>query len=208
MHEFKFVRDDHTSPLQQHKLAQDLRRFEGGALWLEFVYEEQLQKVRDALQTTQTEDDDAALLAVTEAISTNGWTQESNQALVALVRIAHQHKMSVHALDMKEWSRDAFMRLHGSRGGWEYLNNRISSADDGLGATSRWSRLVMAEYVHRPSMVVVMGGALHGPILREILSESYGVEMEYMYDTMDELTLISDQESHRLRGVLSRLASV
>lgn len=177
-----FVRDDHTTPEEQICLAGELHRFAGGDLWLEFFYESQLAKVRAAFATDGAADDAAALAAVQEAVSSNGWSSEFNSSLVALMKIAQRYRVSVHALDSPEWSLDAFKEKHGGfRGKMKYLNNRASQLDDGKGATSRWVQKVLRQRGGSDRPVVVLGGAEHGSVMLEILKKK-GLEMSYMFE--------------------------
>ena len=165
-----FVRDDHTTPEQQLKLAADLPKFAGGALWLEFFYEKQLAAVRAAFATEGTDDDAVALARVMDAVMENGWSEEFNKSLVDLLVVANANRISLHALDEPAWSLDAFVAKHGRfRGKLKYLANRASQEDDGEGSTSRWAKKILeARGEDTAAAVIVMGGAEHGPVMVEI----------------------------------------
>jgi len=177
---FYFVRDDHTSTVQQARLAADLHKYANGSLWLEFFYEEQLAAVRAAFATPGVVDDEAVLAQVKKAVMSNGWSDAFNESLVDLLRLAHQHSISIHALDTPEWSLDAFTERYGTfRGRLKYLANRASQENDDEGATSRWAKRVMEAHAEgtAPAPVVVMGGAEHGPVMLEIVPV-----FEFMYE--------------------------
>eukprot|EP00438_Fugacium_kawagutii_P003836 Skav230657 [mRNA] locus=scaffold2185:8518:9985:+ [translate_table: standard] len=159
-----FVRDDHSSTLEEMKLARDLHKATGGTLWLEFVYEDVLEKTRAAF--TQRGPDDAEILdEVRQSISSNGWSPEFNKSLVGLISLAWKHQIGFHALDDSEWSRDAFVAQYGAyRGALRYLSNRASQLDDGEGP------------------VVILGGAEHGPVLMKFIKARINVNVRYMYD--------------------------
>ncbi|EOD38526.1 hypothetical protein EMIHUDRAFT_122222 [Emiliania huxleyi CCMP1516] len=162
------------------RLAADLHKYANGSLWLEFFYEEQLAAVRAAFATPGVVDDEAVLAQVKKAVMSNGWSDAFNQSLVDLLRLAHQHSISIHALDSPEWSLDAFTERYGTfRGRLKYLANRASQENDGEGATSRWAKRVMEEHAEgtAPAPVVVMGGAEHGPVMLEIVPV-----FEFMYE--------------------------
>ena len=104
--EIIFARDDHTTTFQQVRLARDLHKASGGTLWLEFVYEDSLEEVRKAFASQGTEDDAEALAAVLKSLESNGWSVEFNKSLVNLLTVARKHRITVHALDDPEWSKE------------------------------------------------------------------------------------------------------
>eukprot|EP00303_Exanthemachrysis_gayraliae_P016230 CAMPEP_0206029216 /NCGR_PEP_ID=MMETSP1464-20131121/46343_1 /ASSEMBLY_ACC=CAM_ASM_001124 /TAXON_ID=119497 /ORGANISM="Exanthemachrysis gayraliae, Strain RCC1523" /LENGTH=250 /DNA_ID=CAMNT_0053403293 /DNA_START=35 /DNA_END=787 /DNA_ORIENTATION=+ len=184
--------------MEQIRLMNDLYKFAGGALFLEFFYSEQVERLQAALDAGGGEEE-AIVEAVLEAVCHNGWSREYNESLVDLIRVAHEHGITIHALDDPEWSRDAFEAKHGRfRGGLKYLANRATLLDDGRGATSRWVRKVMAvqdeREAHRP--VLVLGGAEHGPVMVKLLAER-GVTMHVMYEDFGDV----QQRAHRKMSI-------
>ena len=123
-----FVRDDHTSTAQQLLLCRELPRFSGlgGQLWLEFFTNMQLLRVKKALESPSRYKDKDVLEAVRAAVSSNGacsvgcqkthyvsgWSDEYNESLMQLLRVAHTSGMSVYALDEPEWGLVRY-HLHG-----------------------------------------------------------------------------------------------
>jgi len=201
-----FVRDDHTTIEQQVNLESELHRFAGGSLWLEFFYEEELAKVREAFASPNVADDATVLRAVQEALSRNNWSGEYNAALTALLRVANRYGISIHALDTPEWSREAFRANnsnHPFRGFIEYAKNRASPEDDGEGATSRWVSRVLAELDRGTSTtpLVVLGGAKHGPIMRDILEARRGFEMQYLFESPGAVQSAAKRELEGMLGV-------
>jgi hypothetical protein len=200
-----FVRDDHTTTEQQVNLQNELHRFAGGSLWLEFFYEEELAKVREAFASPDAADDAIVLRAVQEALSRNNWSSEYNAALTALLKVANRYKMSIHALDTPEWSREAFRANYSNHsqlmGFMEYVKNRGSPEDDGEGATSRWVSTVLAELDRGTSTtpLVVLGGAKHGPIMRDILQARRGLHMQYLFESSGAVQAAAKRE---LEGML------
>ncbi|CAL1155652.1 unnamed protein product [Cladocopium goreaui] len=198
-----FVRDDHSSTEEQLKLARDLHKAAGGTLWLEFVSEDVLQKVRDGLNSNAADDADI-LEEARSSISSNGWSPEFNKSLVGLIGIAWKHHITIHALDDVQWSRDAFTARYGPyRGGLRYLTNRADQLDNGEGP------------------IVILAGAEHGPALMKFMKARINVDVRYMYDdfqaikrhaankvseTLDSLRLSKDLEAdEETENLLQRL---
>jgi len=200
-----FVRDDHTTTEQQANLENELHRFAGGSLWLEFFYEEELAKVREAFASPDVADDATVLRDVQEALSRNNWSSEYNAALIALLKVANRCGISVHALDTPEWGRGAFRANYSNRsqfmGFTEYAKNRASPEDDGEGTTSRWASTVLAELDRGTATtpLVVLGGAKHGPILRDILKARRGFDLQYLFESSGAVQSAANRE---LEGIL------
>ncbi|CAJ1340677.1 unnamed protein product [Effrenium voratum] len=214
-----FAHDDHTSVKEEIMLARDLHKAAGGTLWLEFVYEEQLEEVRKAFATADTADDQAKLEELLQSISSNGWSMEFNKSLVHLLTVAQKHHIAFHALDDPEWSRDAFIAHYGpARGPLRYLANRASQLDDGEGATSRWCSKICARRAterEEQGPVVVLGGAEHGPPFHKFMKARINVEVTCIYEdlhgkhTTQQIssqldTLNSEETRHSLQTLRSR----
>ena len=73
----------------------------GGILWLEFVYEDMLEKARDAFASPNTSDDAQVLEELKKSLnSSNGWSPEYNEALVSLLSFLSQ------GIQTKTWPND------------------------------------------------------------------------------------------------------
>ncbi|KAJ1638615.1 hypothetical protein T492DRAFT_942885 [Pavlovales sp. CCMP2436] len=198
--EYWFVRDDHASAEQYQRLTADITRFRGGELWVEFAYESELELLRSASGLSDKERA-STLAQVLSALSANGWSAEYNQAVLDLLLAALANEMQVHALDSREWSREAFVAKFGPyRGGLKYITNRASPLDDGVSASSRWARKVAIRHAEslEPVFVVVIGGAEHGPVMIQILRDKYAMAMTLLHEEEDSVRQIAYEKLRRL----------
>ena len=152
-----FLGDTHNQLIDQNKLINNLFKYRGYDLWLEFLYPEDIINIK--LKNYD---------LVLKNLMNNNWSSEYNKNIVRIIKQAVKLNINIYPLENHKFSLRSFLEKYGVMGLLIYLHDRIS--DKLNGCNDRWVKMVKQHQLTNNKNQLIFAGKLHKDAILKFLN--------------------------------------